>query len=187
MNMLFAGVILWSGVHYIPGLLPNLKIRLVDMLGNGYRAVFSLLIVTSIVLIVLGWRSMVPEAIYDPLPNAVLFTSILMILSFYLFAAANGPSNVKRYIRNPMLTGLIVWGVAHLIANGDSRSIILFGGMIIWAVVEILVINKRDGDYEIPEPAPMKKDIIKVVAALVLYGVIIFLHPYMTGMPVMAV
>ncbi|MCP5381731.1 MAG: NnrU family protein [Kordiimonadaceae bacterium] len=186
MDMLFAGILLWSAVHYIPSLMPALKGTMVEKLGNGYRGVFALLIVGSIVLMVFGWQRAVPTPIYDPLPDAVQITSVLMIISFYLLGAAHGPSNIKRYIRHPMLTGVIVWGIAHLIANGDSRSLLLFGGMIIWAVVEILAINKRDGAYQAPGPVPMKKDIIKIVAALVLYTVIVFLHPYFTGVPVMA-
>ncbi len=187
MIMLFVGVLLWSGIHYIPGLMPGFKETLVKKLGNnGYRGTFSLAIVVSILLMVFGWRSATPEFIYDPLPDAVQITSVLMIISFYLLGAAHGPSNVKRYIRHPMLTGVIVWGIGHLIANGDSRSIILFGGMIIWAVVEILAINKRDGAYEKPDAVPMKKDIIKFAAAIVLYIVIVFAHPYIAGVPVMA-
>ena len=151
MDMLLAGVLLWSGVHYIPGLLPNLKIKLVEKLGKGYRGVFSLLIVGSIVLMVFGWKSAIPEVIYDPLPNAVQLTSVLMILTFYLFGAAHGPSNIKRYIRHPMLTAVIVWG-----------------------------------EYVKPVAIPMKKDIIKLVIALVIYTVIVFIHPYIAGVPVMA-
>lgn len=186
MDMLLAGVLLWSGLHYIPGLLPNLKIKLMDILGKAYRGVFSLLMIGSIVLMVMGWKAAVPEAIYDPLTSELQVIGVLMILSFYLFAAAHGPSNAKRYIRHPMLTGVIVWGTAHLLANGDNRSIVLFGGMIIWAVVEILVINKREGEYVKPEAAPMKKDAIKLVVAVVIYGVVFFVHPYIAGVPVVA-
>lgn len=186
MDMLLGGVLLWSFVHYIPGLLPNLKIKLVDMLGKAYRGVFSLLMVGSIVLMVMGWKAAVPEAIYEPLLSTAQLTGVLMIVSFYLFAAAHGPSNAKRYIRHPMLTGVIVWGAAHLLVNGDDRSIILFGGMIIWAAAEILVINKREGDYVKPEAVPMKKDIIKLVVAIVIYAVVVFIHPYIAGVPAMA-
>ncbi len=185
MNMLLAGVILWSGVHYVPGFLPNVRANLIEKMGNGYRGLFSILIISSILLMVFGWRASAPEYVYEPLENPAQITSILMIMSFYLFGAANGPSNAKRYIRHPMLTGVIVWGIGHLIANGDSRSIILFGGMIIWAVSEILIINKREGEWEKPDASPVKSDIIKLIIAIVLYGVIVFAHPYIAGVPVM--
>jgi len=185
MDMLLAGVILWSGVHYIPGFLPNIRASLIEKLGNGYRGLFSLLIVSSILLMVFGWRASTPEFVYAPFENPIQITSILMIISFYLFGAANGPSNAKRYIRHPMLTGVIVWGGAHLLANGDSRSIILFGGMVIWAISEIFIINKREGEWEKPDPSPIKGDIIKFIIAIVLYVIIVFAHPYIAGVPVM--
>ena len=185
MILLFLGLLLWSGVHYVPSLMPAFRAQLVEKFGSAYRGLFAACIIASIVLMVLGWQSMEPEVIYDPISDAVAVTSSLMLVSLYLFAAAHGPSNIKRFIRHPMLCGVIVWGAAHLIANGDSRSILLFGGMIIWAAVEMWAINNRDKDYEIPEPAPIIKDVIKIVAALVVYTGLVFGHPYFTGMPVM--
>lgn len=185
MDMLLAGLFLWAGVHYIPGLMPNVKEKMVDTLGGAYRGVFALAILSSILLMIFGWQSASPEFVYQPLADAPQLTSLLMIICFYLLSAAHGPSNVKRYIRHPMLSGIIVWGSAHLLANGDSRSVILFGGMIIWAATEIIVINKRDGAYVTPGPVPMKKDIIKLLIAIVIYAGMVFAHPYITGMPVM--
>ncbi|WP_438993783.1 NnrU family protein [Pseudemcibacter sp.] len=185
MDLLVAGILLWSGVHYIPGFMPGLKKSLVEKFGNGYRGLFTLLIVLSLVMIVFGWRSSEIEIIYDPVPSALQLTSVLMLISLYLFGAAQGASNIKRFIRHPMLTAVIVWGVAHLLSNGDSRSIILFGGMIIWAISEILIINKREDAYDAPGAVPMKNDVKKIIIACVVYAVLVFGHPYFTGMPVM--
>ncbi len=184
MQMLLIGVLLWSGVHYIPGFMPDFKKKLVEKLGNAYKGVFALAIVGSIVLIVMGWKSTEVEVLYDPIIDAGA-VSVAMVVAFYLFAAAHGPSNVKRFIRHPMLTGVIVWGGAHLLANGENRSIVLFAGMIIWAVSEIFIINKREGAYEVPGPAPIMKDVIKIVAAVVIFSVMVFAHPYFAGVPVM--
>lgn len=186
MDLLLAGVLLWSGVHYIPGFLPNVKAKMVEKLGGGYRGAFSLLIVLSIVMIVFGWRSAEIEVIYDPIPNATQVTSVMMIVFLYLMGAAHGASNIKRFVRHPMLTGVIVWGLGHLLSNGESRSIILFAGMVIWAISEILIINKREGPYEAPGPVPIKNDFKKIVIAFVIYAVLVFGHPYFAGVPVMA-
>lgn len=186
MDLLLGGIIVWSGVHYIPGFMPDFKATLVAKLGNAYRGVFALAIVLSIVLMVMGWKAAEVEFIYEPLVNSLLITSILMFVSIFLFACSHGPSNVKKYVRHPMLTAVIVWGVAHLVSNGDKRSIILFGGMIIWAIAEIFIINKRDGESEKPETSPIMKDLIKLVIASVVYMGLIFGHPYFTGMPVVS-
>ena len=76
---------------------------------------------------------------------------------------------------------MIVWGIAHLLANGESRSIILFGGLTLWAVAEIVLLNRRDGAWEKPAPAPRKKDVIAVVAGVVVYFVFAHLHGWLFG------
>ncbi|MDG1996940.1 MAG: NnrU family protein [Emcibacteraceae bacterium] len=184
MGLLIAGIVLWSGVHFVPGLAPNLRTSLIAKMGNGYKGTFALLIVLSIVLIVMGWKSADYEILYDRPDDAVQVAGFLMLISIFLLGAANGPSNIKRYLRHPMLAGVVVWGAAHLVANGDSRSMVLFGGMVIWALLEMIIINKREGAYDRPESVPYKKDAIKMVIAVVVYTVLVFLHPYFTGMPI---
>ncbi len=184
MQMLLIGVLLWSGVHYIPGFMPDFKQKLVDKLGNAYKGVFALPIVGSTVLMVMGWKSVEVEVLYDPFIDAQM-VSVAMLITFFLFASAHGTGNVKRFIRHPMLLGVIVWSGAHLLANGENRSIVLFAGMMIWAVSEIFIINKREGAYEVPGPAPIMKDVIKAVIALVIFSVMVFAHPYIAGVPVM--
>lgn len=186
MGLLIGGVLLWSVVHIIPAVAPALRTSLTQKLGNGYRGLFALTIVLSLVMIVRGWQRVEPQIIYDIPDGAVSTTSLFMIISIFLLGSAKGDGNVKRYIRHPMLMGVILWAAGHLISNGDNRSVILFGGMAIWAALEIILINMRDGDYQKPEPVPLKKDIIRVVMAIVVYAVLVFAHPYFTGMPVMA-
>jgi len=181
MDMLIGGLLLWSAVHYIPGMMPNLRTKLIAKLGGAYRGVFSLTVVTSIVLMVLGWKSTAPEFIYQPPTIGPMVTMILMIVALYLFGSSHGTANVKRIIRHPQLTGVIVWAIAHLLSNGDKRSIILFGGMIIWAVTEILVINNREGEWEKPGSVSWGRDLKIFIIGLVIYAVLIFAHPYYTG------
>ncbi|MBL4602276.1 MAG: NnrU family protein [Emcibacteraceae bacterium] len=185
MDMLLAGILLWSAVHYVPSLMPNIKIKMIELLGNSYRAVFSLLIIASIALMVMGWKATIPEFIYQPPEFGPILTSVSMIIAFYLMGSSHGKANIKRFLRHPMLCGIIFWAGGHLLSNGDKRSIILFGGMIIWAVVEIIAINKRDGPREKPEPASIIIDIRKFAVAVVLYFIVAYAHPYFTGVEVM--
>jgi uncharacterized membrane protein len=80
-----------------------------------------------------------------------------------------------------MLTAVIVWAVAHLLANGEVRAVVFFGGMLIWAVASIVLINRRDGAFVVPPPGPMKKDVIAIVAGATVFLVIALLHPWLFG------
>jgi uncharacterized membrane protein len=104
-----------------------------------------------------------------------------MAISIFLFGAAQRKSAVKRFIRHPQLTGLLLWSLAHLLANGEQRSLVLFGGLGVWALLEMVLISRRDGEWVKEESPPMSRDLIGAVIAAVLMVVLIFLHPYFTG------
>jgi uncharacterized membrane protein len=91
------------------------------------------------------------------------------------------PSNVKRLIRHPQLTGIVTWASAHLLANGDLRSVLLFGGIGLWSAVAMTLISRRDGPWRKPEPVPMLRELRPLVQALVMYALLFFAHPYFTG------
>ncbi len=180
--MLIAGVALWSLMHLFPSLLPGQRAALVKRLGEGpYKGVLALAIVAAIVLIVFGWRSIEPASIYTPPLLGSPVVPLLILVSFILFAAASAPGNIKRFLRHPMLTGMIVWGGAHLLANGENRSVVLFGGMSLWALVSIITISHRDGEWQKPAAVSMTKDAMTVVASIALFALVAWLHKWIAG------
>nr|WP_321456750.1 NnrU family protein [uncultured Cohaesibacter sp.] len=189
MTMLILGVLLWAVVHLFPILLPTTRAGLAGRMGEGpYKGLFTLLIVVSLVLIVLGWRA-AGEAgyvgdIYSEDWTRHL-THLLMLFSIILFGVAKAPTRIRRVIRNPMLTGMVLWAIGHLLVNNDPRSLVLFGGMLLWAVVSILGTNKRDGAYVPPEVGSWGRELRIVVISVVVYAVLIIAHPYFTGMEAM--
>lgn len=121
--------------------------------GNAYKLTFTTVVIISLFLIVYGWRHTTPVLVYT-LPLFVKPVSlILMIVAFLLFATGKHPTRIKSLVRHPQLMSIITWPIAYLLVHGDSRSIVLFGGMGVWAIMEILLINWRDGEW-IKEPAP---------------------------------
>lgn len=182
MIWLVAGILLWMIVHLSPALMPGFRRALIDKLGEGpYKGLFALDIVIAIVLIVIGWRSTAPEIVYLPPAWGHSASLVLMVVSVYLLGAANMKTAIKRFIRHPQLTGVVVWSIAHLLSNGDVRSVILFGGLGIWALVEIPLISRREGAWVKPEAPPLTVELRGVVIAAIVYVVLVFLHPYFAG------
>ena len=167
MAMLVAGVLLWSVLHFIPAGFRGFRQSLVNRLGeNGYKGLFSVLMLAAVALMIFGWRSATPQFIYMPPAELKLLAIGLTVLGFVLMGAANHPTRIGRIVRHPQLTGVLAWAVAHLMANGDSRSLVLFGGLAVWCVLEILLINRRDGAWVKPEPPSWKVEIIGVIIGL---------------------
>ena len=101
-----------------------------------------------------------------------------------LFAAAKTDNNIKRIVRHPQLTAILVWATGHLLANGDIRSLILFGTMGLWAVAEIVLISRREGPWQKASRVSWSKDLVTVVIGIVVMVIFMFLHPFFTGMMV---
>jgi len=182
MTILITGLLIWWTVHLFPAVATDTRTNLVNQFGLGpYKGCFALLIVISIVVMVFGWRSIEPVDIYLPPLWGRHVTSFLVLLTFILFVAAKRRNNIKRILRHPQLTGLVLWSIGHLFANGDSRSLVLFTGLGLWAILEICMINRRTGAWVKPAPAPVKSDIITVAGGVILFAVLFMAHPYLTG------
>jgi uncharacterized membrane protein len=104
-----------------------------------------------------------------------------MLIAVMLFGAAQQPTRIKQYVRHPQLTGMAVWSGSHLLSNGDSRSLVLFGGLGIWALIEMLLINKREGAWQRPYGPALSVEIRGIVISAVVFFVLAYLHPYFAG------
>ncbi len=184
MFWLVLGVFMWSLVHLFPSIMPAKRSALVAQYGNTYQAIYALKILVALGLIVIGWRLAMPMQIYTPPVWGRHLTMLLILIAVILFAASHLPSRIKQFVRHPMLTGTAVWAVGHLLANGDSRSLVLFGGMLVWSILNQITINRREGAWVKPAVGSLGKEVILLVASIVVYVVLMFLHPYFTGIPV---
>ncbi len=187
MTILVLGIFLFCLIHLFPAMLPAARDSVQQDLGKDkYRGLYSVLIVGSLVVIVVGWKAATPAAVYQPPLAANALTSLLVLAGLVLFFASQVNGNIKRVVRHPQMTGTILWGGAHLLVNGDSRSVALFGGLVIWAVLEILLINKRDGAWQKPGPAAIKYDLIPLVIGVVVFAAIMHFHATLFGVPAIA-
>jgi uncharacterized membrane protein len=181
MICLILGVLLFAGIHMLPTA-PATRGRVVERVGEQpYKGLFSLGVAGGIVLIVIGWRSSVPSSLYAPPGWGAAAATPLLFAALLFFVASSVPTNLKRLIRHPQLTGVVIWACAHLLANGDSRSLVLFGGIGLWAVVEMGLLNRRDGAWQRPEPLPLVAELKLLIGAVVVFAILFFAHPVIAG------
>ena len=185
MSLLVAGLVLFTAIHLIPSA-PRLRAALVERLGAmPYRGVFSAIALLSLAAIVWGFSRAPFEEVYAPPAWGHRVSMILVPIALVLFAAANMPTRIRALVRHPMLLGLLLWAIAHLLSNGEVRSVVLFGGFALFAVVEIVSAVAR-GKGPPAKPAPrIARDIAAVVGGLIVAGLLAGFHDTLFGTPVM--
>lgn len=182
MNGLVSGIALFTLLHLSSSALPGTRRSLQSKLGDGgYKGAYALLTLAGLTMLVIGWRSTVPVAVYSPPAWGLSLAFLLMFLSILLFGASHAKTSIKRFVRHPQLTAVLLWSIAHLSANGDSRSIMLFASLGVWSLLEMLLINRRDGEWVKPERASMRSEIIGAAISLTVFLVLIALHPFFAG------
>lgn len=172
MLLIILGLILWTGAHYWKRLAPDHRARIGDT-GKGIVAVAS---VVAIVLMVIGYRSADFMPIWNPPSFFQGINNLLMLVAFFVFGMSATTGRLRGYLRHPMLISLKIWAIAHLLVNGNLEAIVLFGGMLAWAVGSVILINKAEPNWVRPEPGAAKKDVVLVVITLVTFSIAAGIH-----------
>jgi uncharacterized membrane protein len=185
MALLAAGLALFLGVHLVPAV-PPLRAALLRRLGDRrYRAVFALASVVGLVVALAGFGHAGPagrERVFAPMPLAIAVAPYAMVVSFVLFAAANMRGRLRATLQHPMLLGVVIWSLVHLLANGDRRGTVLFGAFLAYALVDLAsAVSRRAVKSFAPEP---RHDVIAVVGGAVLALAVMAVHRLLFGVRV---
>ncbi len=182
MSLLIAGVLIWSLTHMSIRLVPNIRAALIARVGYfPYQGIFSLPILIGLYCIVVGWKTMGPGEPLYILSGAKTISMVLMALAACLFVASKAPTDIRQYLRHPQLTSVMLWAMAHLLANSDPRSLILFGGLWLWAMTEIFLINRAVGEWKKPERFGPLGTGVSTAIGLALFAGLVFAHPWLSG------
>jgi uncharacterized membrane protein len=182
-TLLISGLVLFLGIHLVPAV-PAVRSGLVARWGDQrYKGIFSLASALGLALIVAGYAYAGDRVrVFDPVPAARAIAPFAMPVSFVLLAAANMRGHLRKALRHPMLLGVLIWSVVHLLANGDRAGTLLFGAFLAYAIVDLASAIGR-GAVKSFEPT-VKHDVIAVVGGIAVALAVMALHRVLFGVPV---
>lgn len=177
MSLLIVGLVLFLGVHSIAIVSPGLRGRAVQGMGEGaWKGLYALVSAAGFVLICYGFglARQTPVMLYSP-PLWLRHVALLVMLPvFPLLIAAYLPGRIKTAAKHPMLAAVKFWALAHLLANGSLADVLLFGGFLLWAVMDRISLKRRpvQAVLRTAPPGPWN-DAIAVVLGLGIYALLI--------------
>jgi uncharacterized membrane protein len=187
MTLLILGLVLFIGVHSTRIVADGWRTATIARIGEKpWKGIYSLLSIAGFVLLVVGYGAarQSPVVLFAPPVWTRHLAALLTIPAFVLLAAAYVPGNaIKRAVGHPMMAGVKVWALAHLLANGTLADFLLFGTFLSWAVLGFIAARRRDRASGTTYPAgPGSRTAIAVVAGLVAWAVFAFaLHRPLIG------
>jgi uncharacterized membrane protein len=190
--VMILGLVLFFGVHTLTTQ-REMRAQVIAASGEGgYKIGYTLVSLLGFVLIVWGfahYRATGMLEIWTP-PTALKHLAVaLMLPAVILVVASYIRGRIYTRLKHPMLAGIKLWAAAHLLANGDLGSIILFGSFLGWAVFDRISLKHRadSGAPPIPVGGP-SNDLIAVAVGIVAYLALGFaFHPVVIGVPVFGV
>ena len=186
MSLLILGLLVFIGIHLVPTR-PDIRAGGVARFGEGgYKGLFTIVAFVGLALIVYGYGQARFAAsgnplLWDPPRWTRHATMTLMLPVFILLAAAYLPGRISAAVKHPMLLSVKLWALAHLLISGRLAQLLLFGGLLAWAVVDRISVKRRGVPIK---TGPVRNDIIAIVIGLAAYGFMLTRgHTWLIGVP----
>lgn len=187
MTILIIGLVLFLGIHSVQILVPQFRDRQVAKHGEGvWKGVYSLISAVGLVALIFGYGLANDSAvqIFTPPTWGSNWVILTMPVALVLFIASQLPAGkIKRTVRHPMIISILIWSAGHLVASGDTASVLLFGSFALWVIADLPVAFRRPAVSA--GQAALWPDIIALTGGPLLAWVfLIFLHELLTGVAI---
>lgn len=187
MTLLILGLVVFLGAHSVRIFADDWRARQITRLGAGpWKGIYSVVSLVGFVLIIWGYglARAEPIVIWNPPLWTRHVAALLTVPAFILLTAAYIPRNsIKAKLRHPMILGVKIWALAHLLANGMLADVLLFGAFLLWAVLDFRSSRQRDrASGASPAPGTVGGTIAATVIGLAAWAVFAFwLHARWIG------
>lgn len=148
MTLLILGLVIFIGVHSVRMFADDWRQQMRGKLGEGaWKGVYSMLSIAGFALIIIGYGMARQDTsiVWMPLMAMKHLSALLTLAAFIMVTAAYVPRNsIKARLHHPMILGIKVWALAHLLSNGTMAQMVLFGSFLAWAVLNFRAARQRD-------------------------------------------
>ncbi|MFS8148674.1 NnrU family protein [Rhizobium sp. R635] len=188
MALLIVGIILFLGVHLVRVVAPGFRRSMIARLGdNGWRAGYSVASILTLILLIYGFgqaRAVTGMLYNPPVWTAHIAITLMLIAMICLVASLLPAGHIATKTKHPMVLSVKIWALAHLLANGEMSSVLLFAAFLAWGVIVRISLKRRQraGEITLRPFVSAKYDLYAVVIGIVAWALIIWkLHEWLIG------
>ncbi|MDX0413813.1 NnrU family protein [Sinorhizobium medicae] len=190
MAILLLGIIIFLGMHLIRVVAPGFRAGIIESRGKGtWMGLYTIVSLVGVCLIIYGFGQARGETgmLYNPPEFLRHIALLLMLIAFIVLAAGFLPAGrIAVALKHPQVLSIKIWALAHLLANGETSSVLLFGSFLAWAVILRISLKRREraGEKVLPVFKSGRNDVLAVLTGLAAYVLFVWkLHELVIGVP----
>ncbi len=169
MAVMIVGLVLFLGVHSVRIFAEDARTSLLAKLGEArWKGLYSLASLAGLALVSTGYPATRDGSVlYAPPTFTRHLAWLLTLVSFVLVTAAYVPgTKIKAAVKHPMVASVTVWALAHLVVNGRTGDVVLFGSFLVWAILSFRAGRRRDRAAGTTYPAMgVSRDLVAIAIA----------------------
>jgi uncharacterized membrane protein len=188
MAILVLGIIIFLGMHLVRVVAPGFRAGIIESRGKGtWMGLYTIVSLVGLCLIIYGFGQARGETgmLYDPPIFLRHIALLLMLVAFIVLAAGFLPAGrIAVALKHPQVLSIKIWALAHLLANGETSSVLLFGSFLVWAVILRISLKRREraGEKVLPVFKSTRNDVLAVLIGLVAFVLFVWkLHELLIG------
>ncbi len=188
MALLVLGIVIFLGTHLVRVVAPGLRASVIERNGkNAWMGIYTVISLIGLGLLIYGFGEAraVTGMLYNPPVFLKHIALLLMLIAFVCLAAGFLPAGrIAVAVKHPQILSIKIWALAHLLANGETSSVLLFASFLAWAVIMRISLKRRQraGELVLPVFRSSSNDLLAVVIGTVAYLLFIWkLHEWLIG------
>ena len=148
MLLLVISLILFLGIHLTRVIAPGFRASVIAARGErAWTLGYTVASIATLVLVIYAFGEARQETgiLYTPPVWMAHLASLLMLVAMIcLVASLFPPGHIAAKTKHPMVLSVKIWAFAHLLANGETASVILFSAFLAWGVVLRIALKRRE-------------------------------------------
>jgi uncharacterized membrane protein len=187
MSALILGLLMFLGMHSARIVAEGWRTQVIAQRGPGaWKGLYTVVSLAGFGLIIWGYGQarLEPVVLWASPVWTRHLAALLVLVALVLLAAAQIPGNsIKARLHHPMVLGVKVWALAHLLANNTLADLLLFGSFLVWAVLDFRSSRQRDrAAGTVYPPGRMGPTLVVVAVGVGLWAAFAFgLHAMLFG------
>lgn len=188
MALLVLGIVIFLGMHLLRVVAPGLRASVIERNGKSvWMGIYAAVSLIGLCLIIYGFGEAraTTGMLYNPPTFLKHIALLLMLIAFICLAAGFLPAGrIAVALKHPQILSIKIWATAHLLANGETSSVILFGSFLAWGVIMRISMKRRQraGEQVLPVFRSARYDLFAILIGVAAYLLFIWkLHEWLIG------